>query len=68
MLKTPAAGDYRFELQRRRCDAASQIDRYTIRTEGAEPLHDQCAMLGSGRGRTRGRVQVPYRQHSIPGD
>jgi beta-glucosidase len=39
MLKVPAPGDYRFELQRRRCDAAPGIDRYTIAIEGAEPLH-----------------------------
>jgi beta-glucosidase len=38
-LKVPAPGDYRFELQRRRCDAVSEIDRYTIAIEGAEPLH-----------------------------
>ncbi len=39
MFKPPAAGDYRFELQRRRCDAAaSEVERYTIRIEGAEPL------------------------------
>lgn len=38
MLKVPAPGDYRLELQRRRCDAASELDRYTIRIEGAEPL------------------------------
>jgi beta-glucosidase len=37
-LKPPAPGDYRFELQRRRCDAASQVDRYTIQLEGAPPL------------------------------
>jgi len=37
-FKPPAAGDYRFELQRRRCDATSAVERYTIRLEGAEPL------------------------------
>ena len=39
MFKPPAAGDYRFELQRRRCDAATpEVERYAIRIEGAEPL------------------------------
>jgi beta-glucosidase len=38
MLKPPAAGDYRFELQRRRCDSSAKIERYTIRLEGAAPL------------------------------
>ena len=37
-IKVPAAGDYRFELQRRRCDATADVERYTIRIEGAEPL------------------------------
>ncbi|WP_395622925.1 glycoside hydrolase family 3 C-terminal domain-containing protein [Sphingomonas daechungensis] len=37
-LKLPAAGDYRFELQRRRCDATSDVERYVITIEGAEPL------------------------------
>ncbi|HMC93001.1 MAG TPA: glycoside hydrolase family 3 N-terminal domain-containing protein, partial [Allosphingosinicella sp.] len=34
-LRLPGPGDYSFELQRRRCDAAAQIERYTIRLEGA---------------------------------
>ena len=38
MLKPSAPGDYRFELQRRRCDASSKIERYSIRLEGAAPL------------------------------
>jgi beta-glucosidase len=38
-FKPSAAGDYRFELQRRRCDAATaEIERYAIRIEGAAPL------------------------------
>ena len=37
-FKAPAPGDYRFELQRRRCDATSQVERYTIQLEGAAPL------------------------------
>jgi beta-glucosidase len=37
-LKPPAAGDYRFELQRRRCDSSAEIERYTIKLEGAAPL------------------------------
>jgi beta-glucosidase len=38
MLQLPAPGDYRFELQRRRCDASADIERYTISIEGAQPL------------------------------
>jgi beta-glucosidase len=38
MFKPPAAGDYRFELQRRRCDSSAKIERYTIELEGAAPL------------------------------
>jgi beta-glucosidase len=38
-LKPPAPGDYRFELQRRRCDSATaEVERYTIKLEGAAPL------------------------------
>ena len=37
-FQPPAAGDYRFELQRRRCDAASQLEHYRIELEGAAPL------------------------------
>lgn len=37
-LKPPGRGDYSFELQRRRCDANSDVERYAIRIEGAEPL------------------------------
>ena len=37
-FRAPAAGDYRFELQRRRCDATSEVERYTIELEGAAPL------------------------------
>jgi beta-glucosidase len=50
MLTPPAPGDYRFELQRRRCDAATQVDRYTIEIEGAAPLHvdAQCSARDAG--------------------
>ena len=37
-FRPPAAGDYRLELQRRRCDPTSEVERYTIRLEGALPL------------------------------
>ena len=38
MFRPPAPGDYRFELQRRRCDATSDVERYAIIVEGAQPL------------------------------
>ena len=38
-FKPPAPGDYRIELQRRRCDATSEVERYTIEVEGAAPLN-----------------------------
>jgi beta-glucosidase len=37
-FKPPAAGDYRFELQRRRCDATADVERYIIQLEGTPPL------------------------------
>ena len=43
MLKVPARGDYRFELQRRRCDASADVERYTISIEGGEPLRVEAA-------------------------
>ena len=38
VFRPPAPGDYRFELQRRRCDTTSQVERYKIDVEGAAPL------------------------------
>ncbi|HJP69563.1 MAG TPA: glycoside hydrolase family 3 N-terminal domain-containing protein, partial [Sphingomicrobium sp.] len=38
-LKPPAPGDYSFELERRRCDSISEVERYTIILEGAAPLN-----------------------------
>jgi beta-glucosidase len=37
-FQAPTPGEYRFELQRRRCDASSQVERYSIQLEGAAPL------------------------------
>jgi beta-glucosidase len=37
-LNLPGGGNYSVELQRRRCDAAASVDRYTIRVEGSPPL------------------------------
>lgn len=52
LLRVPAAGDYRFELQRRRCDAAAEVERYAIRIEGAEPLivASPCSARDAGEG------------------
>jgi beta-glucosidase len=38
MFKPSAPGDYRLELQRRRCDATSLVERYIITLDGAAPL------------------------------
>jgi beta-glucosidase len=50
MFRPPAPGDYRLELQRRRCDATSEIERYTITVEGAAPLKVQapCSARDAG--------------------
>jgi beta-glucosidase len=52
ILRVPAPGDYSFELQRRRCDAAADVERYTIRIEGAEPLSvaSPCSARDAGEG------------------
>jgi len=37
-ITPPAAGEYSLEFQRRRCDAASNVERYRIDIEGFDPL------------------------------
>src|SRR5439155_4905218 len=37
-ITPPEPGVYRFALERRRCDAKAEIERYAIRIEGAAPL------------------------------
>ncbi|HEY0310927.1 MAG TPA: glycoside hydrolase family 3 C-terminal domain-containing protein [Allosphingosinicella sp.] len=51
-LQLPAGGDYSFELQRRRCDAAATVERYSIRIDGAEPLRVEspCSARDAGEG------------------
>jgi beta-glucosidase len=52
IVQLPGPGDYSFELQRRRCDAAAQVERYAIRIEGAEPLRvdSPCSARDAGEG------------------
>jgi beta-glucosidase len=52
ILQVPAPGDYTFELQRRRCDAAADVERYAIRIDGAEPLRVEspCSARDAGEG------------------
>jgi beta-glucosidase len=52
ILQVPAPGDYSFEFQRRRCDAAADVERYAIRVEGAEPLRVEspCSARDAGEG------------------
>jgi beta-glucosidase len=52
ILRVPAAGDYSFELQRRRCDPGADVERYTIRIDGAEPLSvaSPCSARDAGEG------------------
>ena len=75
ILRVPAPGDYSFELQRRRCDAAADVERYTIRIEGAEPLSvaSPCSARDAGEGQvvtlhagstTPRRVVVEYSHRS----
>jgi beta-glucosidase len=37
-IAPPEPGIYRFQLERRRCDAKAELERYTIRIEGAAPV------------------------------
>ena len=49
-LQVPEPGTYRFQLERRRCDANAQVERYTIRIEGADPLtvDEKCSARDAG--------------------
>ena len=38
-IAPPEPGTYRFQLERRRCDAKAELERYTIRIEGAAPVN-----------------------------
>jgi beta-glucosidase len=37
-IAPPEPGVYRFQLERRRCDAKAELERFTIRVEGAAPV------------------------------
>jgi beta-glucosidase len=37
-IAPPEPGVYRFQLERRRCDAKAELERYAIRIEGAAPV------------------------------
>ena len=37
-IAPPEPGVYRFQLERRRCDAKAELERYTVRIEGAAPV------------------------------
>jgi len=49
-LQVPEPGTYKFQLERRRCDANAQVERYTIRVEGADPLAvvEKCSARDAG--------------------
>ena len=49
-LKVPEPGTYKFQLERRRCDANAQVERYVIRIEGADPLTvvEKCSARDAG--------------------
>jgi beta-glucosidase len=37
-ITPPEPGTYQFQLERRRCDANAEVERYAIRIEGADPV------------------------------
>jgi beta-glucosidase len=49
-IQVPEPGTYRFQLERRRCDANARVERYTIRIEGADPLtvEEKCSARDAG--------------------
>ena len=51
-ITPPEPGVYRFALERRRCDAKAEVERYAIRIEGAAPVtvNEKCNARDSGGG------------------
>jgi beta-glucosidase len=51
-ITPPERGVYRFALERRRCDANAEIERYAIRIDGAAPIsvNEKCNSRDSGGG------------------
>src|SRR5436305_4869877 len=51
-IAPPEPGIYRFQLERRRCDAKAELERYTIRIEGAAPVtvSDLCSARDAAGG------------------
>ena len=51
-IAPPEPGVYRFQLERRRCDAKAELERYTIRIEGAAPVtvSDLCSARDAAGG------------------
>jgi beta-glucosidase len=49
-LQVPEPGTYKFQLERRRCDANAQVERYVIRIEGTDPLtvDEKCSARDAG--------------------
>ena len=49
-LHVPEPGTYKFQLERRRCDANAQVERFMIRIEGADPLTvvEKCSARDAG--------------------
>ena len=49
-IRVPEPGTYRFQLERRRCDANALVERYTIRIDGAKPLTvaEKCSARDAG--------------------
>lgn len=49
-IQVPEPGTYKFQLERRRCDANVEIERYVIRIEGTDPLTvtEKCGARDAG--------------------
>lgn len=60
-LQVPEPGTYKFQLERRRCDANSQIERYVIRIEGADPVtvDEKCSARDAGGSANAVTVRFP---------
>ncbi|HEU5066812.1 MAG TPA: glycoside hydrolase family 3 C-terminal domain-containing protein [Sphingomicrobium sp.] len=60
-ITPPEPGTYTFQLERRRCDDNSTVERYTLRIEGSAPVevNEKCSARDAGGSGETVRVDFP---------
>jgi beta-glucosidase len=59
-ITPPEPGIYRFQLERRRCDAKAELERYTIRIEGTAPVTVEALCSARDAGGSANAVEVRF--------